>query len=64
MLKTIGSTYLGNILRMVKVVWSKATLAPTANFYLSICGLTPTTFLGPLEDLTITILNHVYIFQV
>ena len=51
MLKTMGSTYLGKTLIMVKVVWSRATLAPTTSFDRSILALTPTTFLGPLEDL-------------
>lgn len=53
-LKTIGSIYLGRTLIIVSVVWSSATLAPTTNFDLSILTLTPTTFLGPLDDLTIS----------
>lgn len=51
MLKTMGSTSLGKTLMMVKVVWSRATLAPTTSFDRSILALTPTTFLGPLDDL-------------
>jgi hypothetical protein len=53
-LKTIGSTYLGNTLIIVNVVWSNATLAPTVNLDLSILAFTPTTFLGPLDDLMIS----------
>ena len=39
---------------MVRVVWSRATLAPTVSLDRSILALTPTTFLGPLEDLMIS----------
>jgi hypothetical protein len=62
-LKTIGSTYLGNTLIIVKVVWSNATLAPTVNLDRSILAFTPTTFLGPLDDLIISKNNdEFYIF--
>lgn len=39
---------------MVRVVWSRATLAPTVSLDRSILALTPTTFLGPLEDFMIS----------
>lgn len=54
MLKTKGSTSLGRICMIVRVVWSRATLAPTTNFDRSILTLTPTTFRVPVEDLTIS----------
>ena len=54
MLKTMGSTSLGKTLIMVNVVWSRATLAPTVSLDLSILDLTPTTFLGPLDDFMIS----------
>ena len=63
MLKTIGSTYLGKTRMIVKVVWSRATLAPTTNLDLSILTLTPTTFLVPLEALMISEWLKGYISQ-
>ena len=58
----MGSIYLGNTLIIVRVVWSNATLAPTTNFDLSILTLTPTTFLGPLDDFTISVLLNLNTF--
>lgn len=54
MLKTSGSTSLGKTCMIVCVVWSSATLAPTTSLDLSSLTLTPTTFLVPDEDLTIS----------
>lgn len=51
MLNTIGSTYLGRTRMIVRVVWSRATLAPTTSFDLSILTFTPTTLRVPLEAL-------------
>jgi len=48
---------------IVKVVWSSATLAPTVSFDLSIFAFTPTTFLGPLDDFTMSLLRSWYIFM-
>jgi hypothetical protein len=55
MLKTSGSTYLGKTCIIVWVVWSSATLAPTTSLALSSLTLTPTTFLVPEDDFTISI---------
>ena len=53
--KTTGSTSLGRILMIVRVVISKVTLVPVVSFALSSLTLTPTTYLGPLEALTMTL---------
>ncbi len=62
MLKTSGSTYLGKTCIIVWVVWSSATLAPTTSLALSSLTLTPTTFLVPEDDFTISIFIQFYTF--
>ena len=57
MLKTTGSTSLGRILIIVKVLKSKATLVPTFKFFVSIAFLQVTTYLGPLSNFMITIVT-------
>ncbi len=54
MLCTSGSTSLGMLLIIVKVFISKVTLVPTLSFALSNLAFTPTTYLGPPDDFTIT----------
>lgn len=44
---------------MVKVVMSKVTRVPETSFSLSTLVRTPTTYLGPLLALTITVGNRV-----
>jgi len=54
MWKITGSTSLGRILMIVRVVISRETLVPTTSLDLSSFTLTPTTYRGPLEAFTIT----------
>ena len=63
MLNTMGSTSLGRTRMMVRVVWSRATRAPTTSLDRSILTLTPTTFLVPLDALMISVSRWRYIFQ-
>lgn len=47
---------------IVWVVWSRATRAPTTNFVLSSLTFTPTTFLVPEDDLTISTIFILFTF--